>query len=276
MEETISTAEVREAPAPASAGSPTAIGAPLFYRRPVLLSSRSHGDWRLRAGDLAFAAQAHAVPLAIGEFAPASRSYPIVFAAADAAPLALLGLERSNLFLSDGRWDGGHYIPAYVRRYPFVLVRTEHPDGFALAIDAASDRVVQSGDEGVPLFDGEVPGVAVAQALEFCRLFAGEHRATQGFVAALRSQGLLAGRDASVTLAGGRTLSLTGFKVVDADRFSALPEQVVADWHRKGWLALVSFHLSSLRGFSDLLPRQGRIEASRAAARREDGAQMGG
>lgn len=239
--------------------------APLFYRRPVPLSMQAHARWRLKDGDLAFAVGTNAVPLVTGEFALASRSYPIVFAAADAAPLALLGLERGNLFVAEGQWSEGHYVPAYVRRYPFVFIRTGDPEGFALAIDADSDRVVREGEEGVALFQDNAATALTRQALEFCRLFTGEHRTTQAFAAALRSQGLLTSRNADATLPGGRKLALTGFQVVDAQMFAALPEQIVVDWHRKGWLRLVNLHLASLDRFSDLLSRQGQMEGSRDA-----------
>lgn len=216
---------------------------PLFYRRPVPLSAQAHAQWRLKDGNLAFAVGTNSVPLVTGEFALASRSYPIVFAAEDAAPLALLGLERGNLFVADSQWSEGHYVPAYVRRYPFVFIRTEHPQGFALAIDADSDRVVRDGEEGVALFQDDEPTALTRQALEFCSLFTGEHQATQAFAAALRSQGLLAARNADAILPGGRKLSMTGFEVVDAQKFAALPEEIVVDWHRKGWLGLVNSHL---------------------------------
>ena len=247
------------APAPSPPG-------PLFYRRPVPLSLQLHAQWRLKEGDLAFAAQANVVPLVIGEFAMASRSYPIVFAADDAAPLVLLGLEHDNLFLADGRWSEGHYIPAYVRRYPFVFIRTLNPEGFALAIDAQSDRIVQEGEAGVALFQDNAASAATTQALEFCRLFTGEHKATEGFAAALRSHALLTARNADATLPGGRKLSLTGFEVVDAEKFAALPEEIVVDWHRKGWLALVNFHLASLGRFADLLSRQIESQTRSAAS----------
>lgn len=263
MEEMTSSMSHDQASATGAAPSPPAASGPLFYRRPMLLSSQSHGGWRLKRGDLAFAAEANALPLMASEFAMASPSYPIVFGADDAAPLALVGLERNNLFLSDGRWSDGHYIPAYVRRYPFIFMRIGDPEGFALAVDTEAEQVSREGEEGAPLFENEIPSVATHRALEFCRRFAGENRATQAFAAALRSQGLLAARTAEVTLPSDRKLGITGFDVVDADRFAALPEDVVVDWHRKGWLALVSFHLASLRNFADLLSRQGSLESPR-------------
>src|SRR3546814_13509014 len=74
---------------------------PLFYREPVLLNSTVHTGWRLKDGDASFAAQAPYVPIVVGELAAASRCYPIVFAAGDAQPIAVLGLERANLFVRE-------------------------------------------------------------------------------------------------------------------------------------------------------------------------------
>ena len=77
---------------------------PLFYREPQPLSSNVHGAWRLKDGDASFAGDAPFVPIVVGELAASARSYPIVFAAGDAQPIAVLGLERANLFVADGQW----------------------------------------------------------------------------------------------------------------------------------------------------------------------------
>src|SRR3546814_327520 len=84
---------------------------PLFYREPVLLNSTVHTGWRLKDGDASFAAQAPYVPIVVGELAAASRCYPIVFAAGDAQPIAVLGLERANLFVREGEWARDAYVP---------------------------------------------------------------------------------------------------------------------------------------------------------------------
>lgn len=240
------------------------MNAPMFYRRPVPLSSQTHAAWRLKGGDAAFAGETNAVPLMVGEFASAARSYPIVFGANDTAPVALLGLQRSNLFVSNGKWSEGHYIPAYVRRYPFVFVQMSSPEGFALAIDADSERVVSEGTEGVALFENGAPADVTKQALEFCRSFTGEHRATRAFVEGLRASGLMTARHADVTLPAGRKLSLSGFEIVDEKKFAALTDNVVVEWHRKGWLGLVTLHLASLARFTDLLSLQSAREGAAA------------
>lgn len=229
---------------------------PLFYQDPQLLHGELHASWRLCDGDAAFAAETPYVPIVAGEMASAARSYPIVFAAHDAQPVVILGLERRNLFVADGRWADDAYVPAYVRRYPFGFIATVNPDGFALAIDTKADRVVRSGEEGAALFEDGKPSDITRQALAFCDAFQGDAMATRAFGDALKEQGLLVDRRADATLPDGRTLGLDGFQIVDAGKFGELADDVVLDWHKKGWLALVHFHFASLERFRLLLSRQ--------------------
>lgn len=249
-------------PSPAGETAPT--GLPLFYREPQPLNSNIHSAWRLKDGDLSFASEAPYVPIVVGELAAASRDYPIVFAAGDAQPIAVLGLERRNLFVEDGQWDRDAYIPAYVRRYPFGFIATVNPDGFALAIDAASDRVGQSGDDGAALFEDGKPSELTKQALSFCDAFSREADATKLFAAALQEKDLLIDRRADATLPDGRKLGLEGFQIVDAEKFAKLDDETILAWHRQGLLALAHFHLASLERFSGLLNRQSRLGVSAA------------
>src|SRR5215218_881913 len=100
---------------------------PLFYNELQPLSSQLHGNWKARTIESApFFAKAHAVPLTVEEFILAQRQYPIVFSAGpQPVPLGLFGLnEGVNVFTDDqGIPTRDLYIPAYVRRYPFMLAR---------------------------------------------------------------------------------------------------------------------------------------------------------
>ena len=229
---------------------------PLFYRVPEPLTAHAHGDWRLRDGDLSFAAETPFVPIVAGEIAAAARDYPVVFAAGDAQPIAVLGVERVNLFVEDGRWIPDAYVPAYVRRYPFGFIRTVNPDGFALAIDTSADRVSREGQDGAALFDAAGPTTLTRQAMQFCEAFEGEAAATSAFSEALVAADLLVDQRADLTLPDGRKLGLDGFGIVDRGRFVALPEETILDWHRKGWLGLIHFHLASLERFPALLAKR--------------------
>jgi len=234
---------------------------PLFYKSVQPLNAQVHGDWRLKAGDASFARETAFVPIVVSEIPAAARSYPIVFTADGAQPIAVLGLERRNLFVADGRWSVDDYVPAYVRRYPFAFVATDEPRSVQLAIDSGSDRVAQSGTEGVPLFEDRRPSELTAQALEFCVAFGRDAELTALFATALREKDLLIDRRADATLPDGRKLGLDGFQIVDAEKFAALDDETVVAWHRQGILGLVHHHLASLERFNALLNRQALLIA---------------
>jgi len=107
--------------------APSAEKLPLLYRTLVPLVPERHMDLRLNGRrDYSFAAEANAIPLTVDEIPTAMRHYPIVLAPGrTATPVALVGFEQGkNAFVDkDGAWQEGTYIPAYVRRYPFGLVR---------------------------------------------------------------------------------------------------------------------------------------------------------
>lgn len=237
---------------------------PLFYKEPQLLHSQVHSEWRLKDGDAAFAAETPYVPILVGELSAAARNYPIVFAGDDAQPLAVLGLGKRNLFVKDGAWREDSYVPAYVRRYPFAFVATSDPDGFALAIDAGSQRVADGGEEGIPLFEDGGPSDVTHKALEFCGAFQNDIAATRAFADALKAQDLLIDRRADATLPDGRKLGLDGFQVIDAEKLSKLPDEIVLAWHSNSYLAWAYFHLASLDRFQSLLRLQADTPKSHA------------
>ncbi|AJP71149.1 SapC family protein [Sphingomonas hengshuiensis] len=244
------------------ATSPDRGALPLFFRKPVALSSERHAHWRVRQGDVGFAAGSAAVPIVVGEFAAAARDYPILFADGTAAPVALLGLEARNLFIADGAWDPASYVPAYVRRYPFTTV-VDPQGNHALVVDAESDRIVADSDisEGEALFAEGKPAVPLNNVIAFCQRFHIDAEATEAFAAALLASDILVERRADITLAAGQSLRIEGFRIVDEARFRALEADKVLDWHQKGWLGLVSFHLASLARFESLVSRHSALPA---------------
>ena len=104
---------------------------PVLYKELIPLNSNDHGDWHARTVDKApWVAGQHAIPLTVEEFPAAQRSFPIVFSSGErSVPLALMGLnEGVNVYFDD---DGAPrdkeppYIPAYIRRYPFLLAKLD-------------------------------------------------------------------------------------------------------------------------------------------------------
>ena len=234
---------------------------PLFYERPEPLRADQHQAYRLVIKpDFRFAAETNAVPIMASEFVAAARHYPIVFAGTPVMPVAVLGFEKSNLFVDgEGLWqDTRTYIPAYVRRYPFTFITPPDQNSFILGLDMACERVVSDPADdkpAQPLFVDGKPSALTADALRFCGALQMDHAATLTFTAALEEQNLLIDNQARAQLPNGRNYDLRGFRVVDSKRLQTLPDAVVTDWHRKGWLGLIHAHLASQACWQDLLDR---------------------
>jgi SapC. len=243
-------------PSPATETAAPVTESILFYQRPEALTPEHHGKLHLKKdGDFNFAKATNSVAITATEFVAAMRSYPIVFAAGAPYPLAVLGLEQNNLFVDDsGQWSIGHYVPAYIRRYPFAFIA--HPDGerFVLGIDRASTLLEKEG-EGPALFESGKPSDVTQKALAFCGAFQTDHAVTTSFGQALETAQVLMHNQAQAKLPDGRQMSLSGFRIVDRRKFASLPSDTIVDWHRRGWLALVHYHLASLDRFTGLLER---------------------
>ena len=245
----------------AASQTAAAAGLPLFYRTPVVLRFEDHRRAGLgRALDFNFTREATAVQLMISEFMPALRHYPIVFSDSERpVPLAVLGLKQGrNLFLEDnGSWRADTYVPAYVRRYPFIITETPDPNTRLLSIDAASERFVETLGEGVAgdlLFEsGGGPTQATRAAMEFCQAMHEDHLRTVAFSDALRGAELLTSNRADITFPNGDRYTLDGFRTIDEKAYRALATDKVAEWHKSGALDLVAMHLASQRNWQILL-----------------------
>lgn len=227
---------------------------PLFYSHPVPLDASRHTGKALRENSgYGFSTRTNSVPVGGAEFALVQRHYPIVFSGKDTPfPVAVLGLRPDeNLFVSpEGMWQPQIYIPAYVRRYPFVFIEAQGGQ-LILAIDEAPGLLVDGGK--LALFDTERrPSELLKTALQFCTAYQGNHKATAEFVDALRAQDLLVDNQAQATIAGTERLALGGFKVVDEARFNKLPAATLEVWRDKGWLAWIYAHLMSFGAWNGL------------------------
>jgi hypothetical protein len=243
----------------------TAALPPLFYQRVVALDGNLHSKLKLSAQpDLKFSARSPVVPLLGVEFTEAAREYPIAFlrgANNGWVPVALTGApDGDNVYMdADGRWSA-RYVPAYVRRYPFVVAQSA-PDQLTVCIDEAYSGLSES--EGTPLFeDGGQASSALRQIVANLAEYQRQAQLTEGFMQRLDAAGLLMEASAQANLSDGRGLTLKGFWIVDETRFRALPEATVKEWFASGELGLVYAHLASLGNLLELLRRQAPVEAS--------------
>src|SRR5690242_9299269 len=158
---------------------------PLFYNALEPLSSQTHAKYRVRATETApFLVGNHAVPVTVDEFPLLQRHMPIVFTVGDdAIPIALMGLnEGINVFIGDdGKLTEQVYVPAYIRRYPYMLARLRpDTDEMSLCFDPTSDRVGEF-DEGEALFENGEPTDVTKNILGFNEQFEQAGARTAGF-----------------------------------------------------------------------------------------------
>ncbi len=226
----------------------------LIYENIVPLSTERHAGWSVEVGaDFAFTRNLNALPLLAAEFVAAGREYPIVFSKAGdtVQPVALLGMRgNENLFLSESsRWQA-EYLPAFLRRYPFVFGRSEDGQTFTLCIDESFIGFNQT-DRGEKLFnqDGR-PTPYVTNVLEFLQNFQIEHARTHAFCKKLDEHELFQTQNAVWTGPIGEQATLSGFLVLSREKLQALPSKLIASMMGTGELDLIYAHLHSINNFN--------------------------
>ena len=234
---------------------------PVFYKNLIPLSTSEHAGYSTRGSDTAdYLVGQHAVPITADEFIHGQRSFPIVFSVGDnPVPLALMGLnEGVNVFVDDtGKPHQPFYVPAYVRRYPFLLARLQ-PDAkeLSLCFDPDSGLIGEYKD-GTPLFEDGKPTDNLNNILKFCEDFETAIQRTQAFVSELKTLDLLI--DGEVSIQPGdaaQPFIYRGFRMVDEQKFRDLNGDQLRKINQNGMLPLIIAHLFSLALIRDIFGRQ--------------------
>ncbi|QJU57571.1 SapC family protein [Sphingomonas sp. AP4-R1] len=243
------------------ASAPQAQNLPLFYNDLIPLSSMDHATWKGRAMEnLAVMADAHAMPLTVDEFIVAQRVMPIVFSASDEPlPLALFGLnEGVNMSMDENNnLKPDAYLPAYVRRYPFMLIRLQ-PDReeLSLCFDPTSG-LIGDFEEGVSLFVDGQPSPETQSTLAFCEQFEIGVQKTISFMTELKDLDLLMDGEITIEQQGiSQPFVYRGFKMVDEAKLRELRGDQLRKMMQSGMLPLVHAHLFSLQHMPTLFQRQ--------------------
>jgi len=235
---------------------------PLFYNGLEPLSSEAHANYRIRPADAApFLTQQHAVPLTVEEFPLVQRFMPIVFSVGDdAIPIGLMGLnEGVNVFVDeDGKLlDQNFYVPAYIRRYPYMLARL-NPDAqeLSLCFDPTSDTIGPF-EDGEPMFEDGKPTELVQNVLQFTEQFEQAGARTSQFMKELREMELLMDGEVSIQQEGvEQPFVYRGFQMINEQKLSDLRGDQLRKISQSGMLPLIYAHLFSLALMREIFARQ--------------------
>ncbi len=240
----------------------------LIYETAVPVSSGRHAKASVEAGKgYGFARKINSVPLMAVEFPQAAADYAIVFASSGDAlvPVVILGARQNeNLYVNDDDSWKATYIPAFIRRYPFVFSASDDGKTFTLCVDEAFQGLNFQG-RGQALFgaDGKATPY-VDNVLKFLQEYRLQFERTRAFCTKLKALDLVEPMQAQFTLPQGEKMTLTGFHVVDRARLKKLPGDKLAELAATDELELLYLHLQSMRNFNAVKDRLVRSRAEPA------------
>ena len=238
---------------------------PLFYNGLEPLSSEVHANFKVKPSDTApFLVNQHAIPVTVEEFPLIQRHMPIVFSSGDEAiPIALMGLnEGVNVFISDeGRLiDDTIYVPAYIRRYPYMLARLRpDADELSLCFDPSSPTI-GAFDEGDALFTDGQPSELTQNILKFNENFEQAAARTGQFMKEIKELDLLMEGEVTIQQDGiEQPFVYRGFQMIDEKKLSELRGDQLRKISQSGMLPLLYAHLFSLALMREIFARQVKL-----------------
>lgn len=228
----------------------------LIYEDVVPVTRQAHGNLSLKKGKtFEFARQTNAVPLVVAEFPQVAQDYAIVFTETSEGivPAAVLGArtDENAYITADGTWDAP-YVPAFVRRYPFVFAADEKAETFTLMVDPTYPGLNKDG-KGERLFDADgAQTTFLDNTLAFLKEYQALFNHTRGLATKLNEMGLLEPVEARLPLPKDPQRRLTGFKIVNREKLKALDADVVSQMLKSDEMELIFLHLFSLRNLARL------------------------
>jgi len=222
-----------------------------------------------------FCRTANSLALSAAEFVSAARDYPITFVSGDEkafAPVALLGLaEKQNLFIdASGAWIAGHYVPAFIRRFPFCLARA------TVEGRPRTDRIVcveksylDAG--GLPLYDAEGKVTPNWSGFEqLLQSYENDLELTAQMCEAFAKLELFEAFEFRVMNAEQASLTIKGMYRIDEKRFTALKPASHKAMVTKGFMGRIYSHFHSLENFGRLYQRALALATEQAQLQKRD------
>jgi hypothetical protein len=230
-----------------------------IFKNPILLDQVAHKHVKVsKLTNYKIAKDLNSVLLAGQEFIEAAKHLPVVFVrdqnSNEIMPIALLGLRSNeNIFVDDeGKWVEGVYIPAFFRRYPFVLADDQGGEGaYSISVDAAFEGF--DSEDGMPLFDEEgKPTDELNHVIEFLKQYQTNFMLTQELIKKLDELSLFKEFSADITMPAGEKFAFRGVMRIDEQELLKLEDEIALELYRKGYMAWIYAHLFSLSNFRSM------------------------
>ncbi|HIC41244.1 MAG TPA: hypothetical protein EYO74_07565, partial [Piscirickettsiaceae bacterium] len=244
-----------------------------FYNNIMVLDKEKHKDLRLKVdNNYHIFSNTNALPIAGVEFIEASREHAIAFINYQnegIIPVYILGLrDNENLLLNpDNSWKY-RYVPAFVRRYPYIMVEPNEEGKSAICIDADYEGI--NDPKGDSIFiqekDKIMPAPPLESAMEMLQDFNAQLTRTREFTKRLEEYDLLQEIAPQINLADGRDFSIGGIYTIDEKKLLELEDEKALTLYRSGEMAWIYNQLASLSNLlrlADCIPTKDKKVVSK-------------
>lgn len=220
-----------------------------MYKQITIINLNEHKESSVKAyKNFNYAKNVMNTPITAAEFYESCKDYPIIFVQEQderwGASVMMGYKENENLFVDEnGNWEKGRYIPAAIRRYPFIFVAQN--DQVMLGIDTDS---LSSNEEDAErkLFSDDKPSEFSNGVLNFMNQFQSDALATANFIKQLNDWELLEERTMNVTTPKGENFSINGFYTINEEKLHHLSKKKKQDICDANAYPLITAHLLSL------------------------------
>ncbi len=244
----------------AAADNVAVTGNVMFYKNPQPLNKDTHKKFGVKPMDkpFEFMADQHFMPLTAPEFGSAAASFPIIFAGEERTPLAVMGIRTGeNLFVTDGQFAQDYYMPAFARRFPFVLAGDNSNDRFVVCVDESAECVTDK-DPQQMFFDGEDTSSFTKEAFQFLQNFERDRQTTDQLIKRFKELDLFEqkemnfqGQNADGSPAERQKIA--DYFAVTEERLKALDAKTIKELTDNGYMAVAHAHMVSLGNWQRLV-----------------------
>jgi len=245
----------------------------MFYKNPKPLTKDAHAKYGVKPVDkpFEFMQDQHFLPLTAPEFGAAAASFPVIFAGAERAPLAVMGIRQNeNLFVTEGQFNQDFYMPAFARRYPFVLAGDQANDRFVVCVDEDAECVTNK-KPVQNFFDKDETSNFTKEAFQFLQNYERDRQATVQMIETFKAEDLFEpkemnfrGQNADGSPA--EMQKIADYFAVNEEKLKNLPAEKLKDFSERGYLAVAHAHLVSLGNWQRLVNLTLRRSQAEAAA----------
>lgn len=248
------------AKAPEPKGQVSVSGNVMFYKNPQPLAKDKHEKFGVQQIDkpFEFMQDQHFLPITAPEFGAAAASYPVIFAGEERAPLAVMGIRTGeNLFVNDGQFEQDFYMPAFARRYPFVLAGDQANDRFVVCVDESAECVTNKNPAQM-FFTGGDTSDFTKEAFTFLQNFERDRQATTQMIERFKALDLFERKDMhfqgqNPDGSPGERQKIADYFAVTEERLRALPAETLKEFAENGYMAVAHAHMISLGNWQRLV-----------------------